>query len=185
MINYLGRFIPNLSEKTTTLRSLTHTRAVWKWAGEHEREFHDLKKLITEEPIMKFYDPSLPIKISSDASKSSLGCVLMQKHGEHFYPISYASREMTSAETQYAMIEKELLGIFFAFERFHQFVYGHGNVEVETDHKPLIPLFSKNLSNCPLRIQRLMIRLQKYDFSIFSCQVNSYTPQMPYQDAVE
>ena len=166
MVNYLGRFIPDLSEETVNLRALTHSKSIWNWSSSHEKEFVKLKKLISNDQIMKFYDPKLPIKISSDASKSGLGCVLMQKHGEHFCPVSYASRSMTHAETRYAMIEKELLGICYAFERFHQFVYGHGDVMVETDHKPLIPLFNKNLSNCPLRVQRLMIRLQKYNFSI-------------------
>ena len=166
MVNYLGRFVPNLSDETVNLRALTHSKSSWKWSTSHQKEFEKLKQLISNDQIMKFYDPKLPIKISSDASKSGLGCVLMQKHGEHFYPVSYASRSMTLAESRYAMIEKELLGICYAFERFHQFVYGHGEVLVETDHKPLIPLFGKNLSNCPLRVQRLMIRLQKYDFEI-------------------
>lgn len=76
---------------------------------------------------------------------------------------------MTSAETRYAQIEKELLGIVFACERFHQFVYG-ATVQAETDHKPLISLFKKPLNDCPLRVQRLLLRVQRYDLEV------SYTP---------
>ena len=51
-------------------------------------------------------------------------------------PIAYASRSMTETETNYAQIEKEMLAIVFAVERFEQYVYGCP-VLVQTDHKPL------------------------------------------------
>ena len=42
----------------------------------------------------------------------------------------------------------------------------------ETDHKPLVSIINKkNLSDCPLRIQRLLLRLQKYDIRLM------YTPR--------
>ena len=46
--------------------------------------------------------------------------------------------------SRYAQIEKELLAISFACVRFHQYVYGKINFTVETDHRPLINLFSKD-----------------------------------------
>ena len=58
-------------------------------------------------------------------------------------------------------IEKELLAIVFACERFDQFIYGK-QVTVESDHKPLEAIITKPLSQAPPRIQRLLIRLQKY-----------------------
>ena len=76
---------------------------------------------------------------------------------------------MTTAEKNYAQIEKEMLAITFACERFHQFIYGQ-SIQVETDHKPLEAIFKKSLSDCPIRIQRLMLRLQKYTLDV------SYTP---------
>lgn len=47
-------------------------------------------------------------------------------------------------------------------ERFHEYVYGRP-VILETDHKPLIAKSKKPLGEVPPRIQRLMLRLQKYD----------------------
>lgn len=43
---------------------------------------------------------------------------------------------MTETETNYAQIEKEMLAIVFAVERFEHYVYGRP-VLVQTDHKPL------------------------------------------------
>ena len=69
---------------------------------------------------------------------------------------------MTSAERNYAQIEKEMLGVVFACERFHCYVYGRQFV-VETDHKPLISISEKPLCDAPPRLQRLLLRVQKYN----------------------
>ncbi len=168
MINYMGKFIPNLSERMPPLRQLTEKKFEWEWNHEHEKSWSDLKTLLAEEPVLRFYDPSRPIKISSDASQSGLGAVLMQTYGD-WQPIAYASRSMTDAETRHAQIEKELLSITYACQTFYQFVSGQA-ISDETDHKPLIALFQKPLNDCPLRIQRMMIQLQRYTLNV------TYTP---------
>ena len=160
MVNYLGKFLPHLSTKTAPLRNLLDERNEWSWQESQENAWIELKEILTSEPLLQFYDPEKPIRISADASKDGLGAVLLQQKDDRWLPVVYASRAMSEAEQRYAQIEKELLAITFACERFHQHIYGQ-ELEVETDHKPLIPLFSKSLSDCPLRIQRLMIRLQR------------------------
>lgn len=49
--------------------------------------------------------------------------------------------------------------------RFQQYFFGKPFI-VESDHKPLEAIFSKPLSKCPLRLQRLRINLQSYDFTV-------------------
>ena len=88
---------------------------------------------------------------------------------ERWLPVAYASRALTSAESRYAQIEKELLASMYACERFHQFIYDQ-TFEVETDHKPLVSIMSKPLNDCPVRIQRMLIRLQKYDVHMIYTQ---------------
>ena len=39
-------------------------------------------------------------------------------------------------------------------------------LQSETDHNPLVPIFKKNLNDCPQRLQRMMLKLQKYDLTI-------------------
>lgn len=72
---------------------------------------------------------------------------------------------MNSAEQNYAQIEKELLAIVFGLVKFHEYVYGKV-VDIETDHKPLESLYKKPLSNAPPRLQRMMLRIQKYDLRV-------------------
>ena len=94
---------------------------------------------------------------------------MQQYHDNEWLPVAYASRAVSDCESRYAPIELETLAITFAYERFHQYIYGQ-RIEVETDHKPLVAIFKKPLSESPLRIQRLRLRLQRYDLVV------SYTP---------
>lgn len=90
MINYMGKFIPSLSEKMAPLMLLTERKIEWEWNHKHEKSWCDWKKLLTEEPVLNFYDPARPIKISSDASQSRLEALLMQKYDD-WKPVAYAS----------------------------------------------------------------------------------------------
>ena len=169
MFNYLDRYIPDLSTKTIPLRKLLEQNVLWMWNNEQEKAWKELKELVSSEPVLKFYDPNKPIKISTDASWSGLGAVLQQLHGENWLPVAYGSRSVTDCERGYATIERETLGMTFACERFHQYLYGQ-EFEIETDHKPLVSIFKKSLIDSPPRIQRLRLRLRKYDFKL------SYVP---------
>jgi transposase InsO family protein len=102
--------------------------------------------------------------VTSDASRVGLGAVLQQEHNGALKPVAYASRSLSSAETNYAMIELECLSVVYACEKFKQYLFGR-TFNVVTDHKPLIPIFKKPLSKTPLRIQRLLLRLQPFSFT--------------------
>ena len=52
----------------------------------------------------------------------------------------------------------------WACERFHMYLYGI-TFELVTDHKPLEVIYSKN-STPSARIQRWVLRLQSYDFTV-------------------
>ena len=120
-----------------------------------------MQKLVTEAPILSYYDPANELTIQCDASQSGLGAALLQK-GK---PIEYASHALMETETRYAQIEKEMLAIVFSFERFNQYTFGR-HVNVASDHKPQETILQKPLVRAPRRLQSMMMRLQKYDFTI-------------------
>lgn len=91
-----------------------------------------------------------------------LGAAILQENGV----VAYASRALTSAEQRYAQIEKEMLAVVFGCERFHKLLYGKSNVTIETDHKPLEAIMKKPIHTAPMRIQKMMLRLQPYEFNL-------------------
>ena len=78
--------------------------------------WNEIKLLVVSIPVLAFYDTRKYVTIQCDASQNGLGATLLQEGRS----VSYASRALTSAENNYAQIEKELLAIVFACERFDQ-----------------------------------------------------------------
>ena len=63
-------------------------------------------------------------------------------------------------------IETELLAIVFACDRFHTYVYGRKDVNIETDQKPLESIFMKPLASAPKHLQRMLLHLQQYNLTV-------------------
>ena len=102
MINYLSKYISNMAELTAPLRTLLRKDVAWAWYPEHDAALAKLKCVLTSEPVLRFYDINLPTTLQVDASKGGLRACLLQND----QPEAYASRAMTSAEQNYAQIEK-------------------------------------------------------------------------------
>lgn len=164
-INFLSPFIPNMSELTAPLRELLKKDIVFIWKEEHDEAMDKIKKVLTSNPVLSFYDVTQEVTIQTDASQNGLGSCIMQNNK----PIAYASRALNEAEKNYAQIEKELLAVLFACERFNQYIYGK-EVLVQTDHKPLEAIQNKPLYKTPPRLQRMLLRLQRYQLTL------KYTP---------
>ena len=156
--NYLSRFIPKYSNISAPLRDLIKKDREFDWCNVHDDAFNQLKTIISNAPVLRYYSPREPVTVSVDASGHGLGACLLQS-GQ---PVAYAARTLTPTETRWAQIEKELLAILFGCVKFHQYIYGHNEVTVETDHKPLETIFKKSLNETPPRLQRMLLKLQPY-----------------------
>ncbi|KAK5866505.1 hypothetical protein PBY51_020693 [Eleginops maclovinus] len=161
MVNYLSKFYQHLSDDCEILRQLTHRDNMWDWTEMHDEAFCRLKDKIAKAPVLKYYNPKEELTLQCDASETGLGAALTQK-GE---PVAFGSRALTQTERGYAQIEKECLAIVFGMEKFHQYTYGR-KVTVQSDHKPLENIVKKPLLSAPKRLQRMLLRLQRYDIDV-------------------
>ena len=112
--------------------------------------------------MLRYYNIADDVTIQCDASQSGLGAALMQ-NGQ---PVAYASCALTPPETRYAQIEKELLAIVFACDRFEAYIYGRDHMSIESDHNPLEMIVMKPLSSAHKRLQRMLLQLQKYTLDV-------------------
>ena len=60
MIEYLAKFIPNLSEKNGPLRNLMKKDTPWQWNHEQQDAFRQLQEAWCEPPVLKYYDVESP-----------------------------------------------------------------------------------------------------------------------------
>ena len=160
MIAYVSKFIPGLSTLNAPLRDLK-TRPDWKWGANEQKALDVIKKALTSDPVLKYYDVNKPVVLSVDASSRGLGAALIQDKAV----IAYASRSLTETEQRYAQIEKETLAVVFGCTKFHKMLYGRHFI-VESDHKPLEVILNKSILSAPMRIQRMILKLQPYSFKL-------------------
>ena len=151
MITYLGKFIPNLAEVTSPLRTLLKKEVEFKLKKPQLDAIGKLKLLVTTTPCRKIFNPNLQTRLKIDASSEELGALLEQNHGTltypKWYPVGYASRSLQDYEKRYAQIEKETLSNVFGVEQCHEYLYGC-KFTVINDHQPLKSIFSKSVVRC-------------------------------------
>ena len=145
------KFLPHLSDITKQLRDLTRKDSEWTWDQAQRNALESLKKAVSSAPVLRYYNLEDEVTLQCDASQSGLGAALLQD-GQ---PVAYASRALTETETRYAQIEKELLAIVFACDHFEAYIYGREQVNIETDHQPLVSIITKPLNKAPDRLQRM------------------------------
>ena len=161
-VNYLSKFLPHLSDVCEPLRRLTDKDVEWAWLPQHDAAICKIKDLTTRHPVLRYYDLNEEVTLQCDASETGLGAALLQ-NGQ---PVAFASRTLTPTEQRYAQIEKECLAIVFGCDKFDQYLHGRDFITVHSDHKPLETIFKKPLLMAPKRLQRMLLRLQRYSIRL-------------------
>ena len=80
MVTYMGLFMPHLhfSEHTANLRDLLKKGNEYAWTESHEKDFQQIKDLISKEVTLAYFDPTKPTTIQVDASSRELRAALLQ-----------------------------------------------------------------------------------------------------------
>ena len=169
LLNYYGRFIPNLSSLLNPLHQLLCHNRPWKWTPQCERAFVQTKTALLGSNALTHFDPKLPLQLACDASPYGVGAVVshIMANGEE-RPIAFASRTLSKAESRYAQIEREALGIVFGIRKFHQYLFGRKFILL-TDHRPLTTIFGPHTgipSLAASRMQRWALLLSAHTYDI-------------------
>lgn len=82
--------------------------------------FERIKKLISEPPVFKHYNPAEQLQLQCDSLEGDLGTALMQNQ----QLMAFATQALADIERGHAQIEKELLVVLFGLQQVHQFTLG-------------------------------------------------------------
>ena len=155
----------NFSKLTQPLTSLLRKDTSWNWSDACKKAFESLKTAFLSAPILRHFDPQLPIIIETDASDYSYGAVLSQRDADSVRPVAFYSKKMSPAELNYPIYDKELLAIVSCFKEWRVYLEGSlHQIEVLTDHKNLEYFLSSKILN--RRQSRWAEFISGFDFKI-------------------
>jgi len=174
MANYLREWVPNYSVVAKPLTRLTAKAVPFVWSQSCQNAFDTIRDAVWRAPMLYHPNYEWPLYLRTDASTAGVGAVLYQ-HDPSFpepdpkgsvaspgyRPIAYISRSFHGAECNWATIEQEAFGVYFAITSFQHFLQGHKFV-LETDHKNLVYMDKATSA----KLVRWRLALQEYDYEI-------------------
>ncbi|GKD70116.1 reverse transcriptase domain-containing protein [Tanacetum coccineum] len=141
-VGFYQRFIQDFSKIARPMTYILEKETPFVFSKECMESFEILKTKLTEAPILVAPDWDLPFEIMCDASDFAMGAVLGQRKDKYFWPIHYASKTLSDAQTHYTTTKKELLVVVYAFKKFQSYLVLSKTI-VYTDHSALKYLFAK------------------------------------------
>uniref|UniRef100_A0A8C9T351 ribonuclease H n=1 Tax=Scleropages formosus TaxID=113540 RepID=A0A8C9T351_SCLFO len=95
LLTYMGSFIPNLSQKSASLRQLLKKEKPYDSSEDHQQAYDMLKDAISEYSSMAYFDTTTSVTLEVDASLKGLGAALLQ-NGR---PVAFVSKTLTPTQT--------------------------------------------------------------------------------------
>lgn len=194
-VEYYRKFIPRFSEIAEPLHKFAPTTkdqrtkksqsSLIELSDNEINAFNELKRIMTNDLVLRIPNDQLPFKVQTDASKVGIGAVLMQTYPNGDLPIAYLSKKLTSTQMNWPATEQECYAIISAIEKWHKYLDGRPFV-IETDHKPLLPFNLKQQLNS--KCERWRLKLQRYQFTVRYIKgkhntVADYLSRSPVDDA--
>jgi len=164
--NFYRRFIQDFAHITKPLTTLTCKDHEWNWTPQCEAAFQELKRRFTTLPVLQIPDFDAPFRLEADASDFDYGAILSQQGPDtHWHPVAFMSKQMTQAERNYNIYDKELLAIVRALDTWRHYLEGSSHpIDIWSDHKNLEYFASAKQLN--RRQARWSLFLSRFNFTI-------------------
>ena len=110
-VNYLGRYLQNLSSVLQPVTELLEKDRAWTWGPPQISAVTIVKEMLTSAPTLAYFDPDKATTVSTDTRSYGLGAVLLQEHPDGLHPVAFVFRTLTKSERKYAEIKKRMLSL--------------------------------------------------------------------------
>ena len=164
MLSFLSKYVYKMQLYLRPFYNILRQRNNFEWNTEHQAQFEESKKLLTEQISNTIPDPNQPFYAMCDASNLGIGAALLQSHNgtNKMNLISANSRLFTQAELRLSTIMRESTAIIYTLTEYEFLILGSKHPTVLfTDHKPIIVLFTQK-SNPNHRVYRFQLILMKF-----------------------
>jgi hypothetical protein len=160
---YYRWFIENFTKIVAPMFGLLIKDVDFVWTEHCQTAFETLKAKLSVAPILRGPNWTLPFHISIDASDTAIGGVLGKKEDQQSYAIYFISKNLSPAELNYTVTEKEFLAVVHAINKFCHYITGY-EVFVHTDHSAIRFLMNKPITNG--RVTRWLLLLQEFNITV-------------------
>ena len=160
---FYRRFIKDFSKISRPLCRLLEKDTGFEFDNSCLCAFKEIKSRLVIAPIMATLDWNKEFEIMCDASDYTIGAVLGQRIEKIFRAIYYANKTFNEAQENYSTIEKEMLSMVFACEKFRPYILG-SHVIIPTDRATIKYLMEKK--DAKPRLIRWVLLLQEFDLEI-------------------
>ncbi|KAK4315748.1 hypothetical protein Pmani_013054 [Petrolisthes manimaculis] len=170
MIGWYRRFCPNFAKIATPLTNLVSPKCKFVWSPQCQESFSQLKNLLITKPVLKCPDFNRRFEVQVDASDAGAGAVLLQEaDGEEkiLHPVYYMSHKFKPHQRSYSTVEKELLALILALEKWDVYLGQAKPILVYSDHSPL--QFLMRMKNKNQRLTRWALFLQNDADGLILC----------------
>ncbi|KAK1596218.1 hypothetical protein QYE76_018557 [Lolium multiflorum] len=142
LAGFYRRFVKDFSTIACPLNELTKKNVPFVWGKAQQKAFDELKKRLTEAPLLALPDFTKTFEIECDASGLGIGGVLMQ-NGK---PVAYYSEKLDGARLNYPIYDKELYALVRVLEVWQHYLWPKEFV-IHSDHESLKYLKSQHNLN--------------------------------------
>ena len=139
LANYYRRFIKDFAQVARPMNVLMRKDVKWRWEGEEQAAFDELKKAFTIRPVLAAPDLDKEFRVKADASNYATERVLSMKCSNDLWrPVAFILKSLSDTERNYKIYDKEMLAIVRCLEKWRYFLEGTVvKFEIWTDYKNL------------------------------------------------
>ena len=156
LVNYYKDMWPRRAHILAPLTNLCSSKAKFQWNETHESAVQQMKRLVTDDVLLRFPNHGVPFEIFTNASQVQIGASIKQ----HNLPVAYFSKKLSPTQRRYSTIEQEMLAIVEVLKEYRNFLLG-AEITIYTDHKNLLATSTIND-----RVFRWKQKIQEYNPTI-------------------